>query len=449
MIGPVGLRQVDAAALPDLLERPTAGRVFLGEDEITAPGAPVERPAPPDGHGVPELQPLPAPHGARQRHDGPVNVRGLDRAEAPERAALRRCWRGWGWPTRPTSTRPGSRGASSSASRSPGPWRWSPRRCSSTRSRAPSTRSSSKDVLDVMRELAEAGMTMLVVTHEMGFAREVGDRLLFMDEGADRRGGRAGRRSSAVPGRSAPGASWRACSDQRTAGLLRARWDAPPGRGGRGREAGSSLSPRRSERAPRDRLVDAITARVAALGGDRGRLDPRRAAGGHQAEPVEVGVAVQREPVRGHPAAHADPHAADLAPSHVEAHRVLAGRRPRQAAASAIAATRRDERLARARPPAGRRSRSRRSGPAAPGHRPPPVGRDDSAPDPPGPRPTARGPRGARAARPCTPAGARAARRPGPPPRRGRAASAPLGLPRLAVADALARSSRPGRGRGP
>jgi ABC-type polar amino acid transport system ATPase subunit len=40
-----------------------------------------------------------------------------------------------------------------------------------------------KDVLDVMRELAHSGMTMVVVTHEMGFAREVGDRLVFMDEG--------------------------------------------------------------------------------------------------------------------------------------------------------------------------------------------------------------------------------------------------------------------------
>ncbi|HSI29993.1 MAG TPA: ATP-binding cassette domain-containing protein, partial [Miltoncostaeaceae bacterium] len=39
------------------------------------------------------------------------------------------------------------------------------------------------DVLDVMRELAGAGMTMIVVSHEMGFAREVCDRLLFMDEG--------------------------------------------------------------------------------------------------------------------------------------------------------------------------------------------------------------------------------------------------------------------------
>jgi polar amino acid transport system ATP-binding protein len=39
------------------------------------------------------------------------------------------------------------------------------------------------DVLTVMRQLAEDGMTMLVVTHEMAFAREVGDRVVFMDEG--------------------------------------------------------------------------------------------------------------------------------------------------------------------------------------------------------------------------------------------------------------------------
>ena len=39
------------------------------------------------------------------------------------------------------------------------------------------------EVLDVMKRLAAAGMTMVVVTHEMGFAREVGDRVVFMDEG--------------------------------------------------------------------------------------------------------------------------------------------------------------------------------------------------------------------------------------------------------------------------
>lgn len=39
------------------------------------------------------------------------------------------------------------------------------------------------EVLDVMRQLALDGMTMIVVTHEMGFAREVGDSLVFMDDG--------------------------------------------------------------------------------------------------------------------------------------------------------------------------------------------------------------------------------------------------------------------------
>jgi polar amino acid transport system ATP-binding protein len=40
-----------------------------------------------------------------------------------------------------------------------------------------------KEVLDTMRELADEGMTMLVVTHEMGFAKEVGDQVVFMDGG--------------------------------------------------------------------------------------------------------------------------------------------------------------------------------------------------------------------------------------------------------------------------
>jgi len=40
-----------------------------------------------------------------------------------------------------------------------------------------------KEVLDVMRELARSGLTMLVVTHEMGFAREVADRIIFFDRG--------------------------------------------------------------------------------------------------------------------------------------------------------------------------------------------------------------------------------------------------------------------------
>jgi general L-amino acid transport system ATP-binding protein len=40
-----------------------------------------------------------------------------------------------------------------------------------------------QEVLDVMLELARSGMTMICVTHEMGFARQVADRMIFMDQG--------------------------------------------------------------------------------------------------------------------------------------------------------------------------------------------------------------------------------------------------------------------------
>ena len=40
-----------------------------------------------------------------------------------------------------------------------------------------------KDVLTVIKDLAESGMTIVIVTHEMGFAREVSDRVLFMEDG--------------------------------------------------------------------------------------------------------------------------------------------------------------------------------------------------------------------------------------------------------------------------
>ena len=63
-----------------------------------------------------------------------------------------------------------------------------------------------KEVLDTMRELAEEGMTMLVVTHEIGFAREVGDQVVFMDGGVVVEQGDPSR-SSTTPARSAPRSS--------------------------------------------------------------------------------------------------------------------------------------------------------------------------------------------------------------------------------------------------
>ena len=60
------------------------------------------------------------------------------------------------------------------------------------------------DVLDVMRQLAADGMTMVVVTHEIGFAREVGDQLVFMDEGVVVEMRAAARACSRIRSTSAP-----------------------------------------------------------------------------------------------------------------------------------------------------------------------------------------------------------------------------------------------------
>ena len=64
-----------------------------------------------------------------------------------------------------------------------------------------------KEVLDIMTSLAEDGMTMICVTHEMGFARQVADRIVFMDAGQ-------------IIEINAPGAFFHAPQHERTRGFL-------------------------------------------------------------------------------------------------------------------------------------------------------------------------------------------------------------------------------------
>ena len=73
------------------------------------------------------------------------------------------------------------------------------------------------DVLDVMRQLAHDGMTMIVVTHEIGFAREVADTVVFMDDGVVVEAGHAGGGARQPAARAHPGRSSRRCSVGRSA----------------------------------------------------------------------------------------------------------------------------------------------------------------------------------------------------------------------------------------
>ena len=70
------------------------------------------------------------------------------------------------------------------------------------------------EVLDVMKGLASDGMTMIVVTHEIGFAREVCDRVVFMDGGVIVEQGTPVRRLRQPPARPAPSRSSRKCCDR-------------------------------------------------------------------------------------------------------------------------------------------------------------------------------------------------------------------------------------------
>ncbi len=87
------------------------------------------------------------------------------------------------------------------------------------------------EVLDVMVSLAREGMTMIVVTHEMGFARKAANRVVFMDAGAHRRGGGRRRPSSRTRGATAPRTSCPRSSptEELRAGPYAHRYRSPSG----------------------------------------------------------------------------------------------------------------------------------------------------------------------------------------------------------------------------
>ena len=113
---------------------------------------------------------------------GPQQVKGETKAVATERAERLLDRVGLAEKVRGLP-QPALRAASSNGWPSPAPWPWSPSSCCST-SRPPALDPELVgEVLEVMKGLAEDGMTMIVVTHEMGFAREVADEVTFMDDG--------------------------------------------------------------------------------------------------------------------------------------------------------------------------------------------------------------------------------------------------------------------------
>ena len=104
-------------------------------------------------------------------------------AGAAEETGDASCSSGSGSRSRRRSTRRRCPGASSSGSRSRARWPCSPKIMLFDEPTSALDPEMISEVLDVMRELAESGMTMLCVTHEMGFARAVANRMVFFDDG--------------------------------------------------------------------------------------------------------------------------------------------------------------------------------------------------------------------------------------------------------------------------
>jgi polar amino acid transport system ATP-binding protein len=181
VIGPSGSGKSTLLRCLNLLEVPDGGRVFIGDEEITARGAPVDDLRRRMGMVFQAFNLFPHKTVLQNVMLAPVRVSGVPRGEARARAM----------------DLLGRVGLADKAGEHPA------RLSGGQQQRVAIARALAmqpevmlfdevtsaldpelvKDVLDVMRELAEGGMTMLVVTHEMGFAREVGDRMIFMDGG--------------------------------------------------------------------------------------------------------------------------------------------------------------------------------------------------------------------------------------------------------------------------
>jgi polar amino acid transport system ATP-binding protein len=181
VIGPSGSGKSTLLRCLNLLEVPTSGRVFIGDDEITAADAPVDALRRRVGMVFQSFNLFPHRTVLDNVAMAPIAVLGVDKATAHDRARSLLGRVG-------LEDRAGEHPARLSGGQQ--------QRVAIARALAMEPEAMLfdevtsaldpelvKDVLGVMRSLAEGGMTMVVVTHEMGFAREVGDRVVFMDGG--------------------------------------------------------------------------------------------------------------------------------------------------------------------------------------------------------------------------------------------------------------------------
>lgn len=182
IIGPSGSGKSTFLRCLNLLETPTSGRVWVGEEEITAPKVNITKVRQNIGMVFQHFHLFPHKTVLENLTYAPMKVKGLSKQEADAMGTdlLRQVGlseKANEYPSRLSGGQKQRVAIARALAMSPEIMLFD----EPTSALDPEM---VKEVLTVMKGLAHTGMTMVIVTHEMGFAREVADRIIFMDDGA-------------------------------------------------------------------------------------------------------------------------------------------------------------------------------------------------------------------------------------------------------------------------
>lgn len=181
IIGPSGSGKSTFLRCLNLLEKPTSGQVWIGDDEITNPKVDIMKIRPKIGMVFQHFYLFPHMNTLSNITYAPMKVNGLKVEEAKEKAfdLLRKVGledKAYEYPNRLSGGQKQRVAIARALAMEPEIMLFD----EPTSSLDPEM---VKEVLDVMKALVKSGMTMAIVTHEMGFAREVADRVFFLEEG--------------------------------------------------------------------------------------------------------------------------------------------------------------------------------------------------------------------------------------------------------------------------
>jgi arginine/lysine/histidine transport system ATP-binding protein len=181
IIGPSGSGKSTLLRCLNLLETPTSGQIWIGDQEITDPKINIMKVRQKIGMVFQHFHLFPHMNTIRNITYAPMKVKGLKGAEANEKALelLRRVGleeKAIEYPVRLSGGQKQRVAIARALAMEPEIMLFD----EPTSALDPEM---VKEVLEVMKSLAQSGMTMAIVTHEMGFAREVADRVVFLEDG--------------------------------------------------------------------------------------------------------------------------------------------------------------------------------------------------------------------------------------------------------------------------